>query len=336
MALAALALGIAPQALATTPGAIAPEEVMRNWYRLVLELVRHTPTYSPPVASRAFAYLGVTAFEALASGSGNLQSLAGQLNGLRALPQRDAAAIYDEASVVDTAMAFAAKNFFSNTGPTGQRALVAMTAKMRKTVTSGLPADVIARSEAHGLAVGQHILAWSLDDGGAVVENMGFPLEYALTEAPGHWVPTSLVAQQQLPLLPNWAKNRTFATPNGAACGLPNPPAYSEDKGSDFYKEALEVYTAVKEITPEHRTVARFWSDDPMLSPTPPATGSRSRFRFLPATNTMRRKPPMCWPGWASRWPILSSAAGTLNSISIWFGHSPISAASSIRNGRHC
>jgi hypothetical protein len=243
---------------------------MRNWYRLVLELVRHTPTYSPPVASRAFAYLGVTAFEALASGSSTLQSLAGQLNGLTPLPQREAGRIYDDASVVDTAMAFAAKSFFSNTGPTGQRALGAMTAKMRKAVSNGLPADVLARSETHGLAIGEHILAWSQDDGGAVVENMGFPLEYALNEGPGHWVPTSLVAQQQLPLLPAWGKNRTFATPNGAACGLPNPPAYSEDKVSDFYKEALEVYSAVKDITPEQRVIARFWSDDPMLSPTPP------------------------------------------------------------------
>ncbi len=243
---------------------------MRNWYRLVLELVRHTPTYSPPVASRAFAYLGVTAFEALASGPDNLQSLAGQLNGLTPLPKRETGKVYDDASVVDTAMAFAAKNFFSNTGPTGQRALGAMSSRMRKTVSAGLPADVLARSEAHGLAVGEHILAWSKDDGGSVVENMGFPLEYALSEGPEHWVPTSLVAQQQMPLLPAWGKNRTFATPDGSACGLPNPPAYSEDKASEFYKEAFEVYTAVKEITPEQRAIARFWSDDPMLSPTPP------------------------------------------------------------------
>ena len=36
-------------------GPATPEAVLRNWYRLTLELVRHTPTYSPPVASRAFA-----------------------------------------------------------------------------------------------------------------------------------------------------------------------------------------------------------------------------------------------------------------------------------------
>ena len=73
--------------------------MLRNWYRLVLKLVRHTPTYSPPVASRSFAYLGVIAYEAVASGSNALLSLAGQLNGLTPVPPRTAADVYSEAVV---------------------------------------------------------------------------------------------------------------------------------------------------------------------------------------------------------------------------------------------
>ena len=45
-----------------------PEAVLDARYRLVLDLVRHTATYSPPVASRAFAYFGVIGYEATASG----------------------------------------------------------------------------------------------------------------------------------------------------------------------------------------------------------------------------------------------------------------------------
>lgn len=260
-------------ALGTTPSwasASRPDEVLRTWNQLVLELVRHTPTYSPPVASRSFAYLGVTAFEAVASGSPEMQSLAGQLNGLKPAPQREAGKTYDEAVVLQAAMAFAAQNIFENTGPTGQRALAALEAKLRTEATEGLPDDVAVRSEDYGRAVAKHILAWSQDDGGAVIENMGFPLQYELTKGAANWVPTSLVAQQQKPLLPNWGKNRTFAMPNGATCDLPPPPAYSEDKASGFYKEALEVFETRKNISPEQRAVARFWSDDPMLSPTPP------------------------------------------------------------------
>ena len=39
---------------------------------------------------------------------------------------------------------------------------------------------------------------------------------------------------------------------------------------SAFYKEALEVYEAKQNLTPERRAIARFWADDAMLSMTPP------------------------------------------------------------------
>ena len=44
-------------------------DMVTTWYRLVLERVRHTATYSPPVAARAFAYIGIAAHEALATGN---------------------------------------------------------------------------------------------------------------------------------------------------------------------------------------------------------------------------------------------------------------------------
>ena len=256
--------------VAAPASAAKPEAVLQSWYRLTLELVRHTPTYTPPVASRSFAYLGVTAFEAAATGSDKLQSLAGQLNGLTAVPQREAGKTYDDAVVVDAAMAFAVQNFFENTGPTGHHAMAALEAKLLAEVSSGVPADVVARSEAYGQAVAAHIVAWSQDDGGAVIENLGFPLKYELTKGPAHWVPTSTIALQQTPLLPGWGKNRTFAMPNGASCSLPAPPEYSEDKNSEFYKQALEVFDTKANLTPEQRAIARFWSDDAMLSTTPP------------------------------------------------------------------
>lgn len=246
------------------------EEVLHTWYDLGLELVWHTPTYSPPVASRSFAYLGVTAFEAVASGSDELLTLAGQLHGLKPGPQREAGKTYDEAVVLQSALAFAVQHYFENTGPSGQHAMAKLEGKLRERVATDVPADVLARSEAHGRAVAEHILAWSADDGGAVIETLGFPQGYELPKGPSHWVPTSLIALQQKPLLPDWGKNRTFAMPEGTSCALPSHPDYSEDKDSQFYKEALEVYEAKQNLTPERRAIARFWADDAMLSMTPP------------------------------------------------------------------
>ena len=264
---AALASGIATSRV---QAAVLPQDVLATWYRLTLELVRHTATYTPPVASRAFAYLGVTAYEAVAGGSDQLVTLAGQLNGLTPVPARDAGKTYDEAVVLQAALARSVAHFFANTGPTGQRAMASVSAKQRAKSVDGIAADVAARSEAHGTAVADHIIAWAANDGGAVIANMGFPDDYALTEGPSHWVPTNLVRQQQAPLLPAWGRNRTFAMPSGATCPVAPPPAYSEDPASDFYKEALEVYNAKAAMTPEQMQIARTWSDDPMLSTTPP------------------------------------------------------------------
>ena len=224
-----------PFALAARPlWAADRQEIERDmvttWYRLVLELVRHTATYSPPVASRAFAYIGVAAHEALATGNPALVSLAGQLNGLTPPPPR-AAGPHDEACVLQAALSASAQVFFANTGPTGQRAMGKLGETLGKNASDGIAPDVADRSVAHGQAVAAHILAWSLDDGGAVVENMGFPQTFTPGTNPQDWVPTSAIRQQQAPLLPNWGKNRPFAMPAGTACAIAAAARLYEDAG---------------------------------------------------------------------------------------------------------
>jgi hypothetical protein len=245
-------------------------EILRDWYYLMNELVRHTATYSPPVAARNFGYIGVTVFEAAVGGTDTLQSLVGQLNGLTSVPAREAGAQYDEQIIINAALSDAIIDYFGNTGPTGQRSIKIAQEKWRALVIEGVPDDVVARSEAFGKAMNQAIFDWSVSDGGAEITNMGFPMQWELPKGDDKWVPTSVVQQQQLPLLPEWGNVRTFAMPTGATCVTPGNPPYSVEPASAFYKEALEVYDTVKNATPEQIGIARFWSDDPMLSMTPP------------------------------------------------------------------
>jgi PAP2 superfamily len=244
-------------------------DVIQRWYGLSLELVRHTPTYTPPVASRALAYLGVTAYEVTAA-SGALTSFSGQLNGLELLPKYDEGYTYVEAIVMQTALATTAQALFSNTGPTGQRALRKLEESLRLQVVESVPLDIAERSQTIGKTFATHIIAWSQTDGGAVIENLGFPQSFEIAKNAAAWTPTNSVALQQMPLLPQWGKNRPFAMPGGATCKLAGPPEYSEDKTSEFYKQALEVVETKQVLTPEQKAIARFWADDAMLSPTPP------------------------------------------------------------------
>ncbi len=244
--------------------------VTREWYDLALELVRHTATYSPPVASRAFGYLGVTLFEAVAARSAKLRSLAGQLNGFAGGPQPVPGATYDDAVVVNAALSAAVSALFSNTGPTGQRALEFTVERLQAEVAGGVPAEVAGRSLEYGQRVAAAVLAWAQTDGGAKIENLGFPLSYPKASQPSDWVPTGTLGLQQVPLLPGWGANRPFVLKSADTCALPAPVPFSTDPSSPFYQEALEVYTTSKSLTPEQRAIAAFWDDSAMLSMTPP------------------------------------------------------------------
>lgn len=244
--------------------------VLATWYRLAFQLVRHTPTMTPPVASRALAYLGIGAFEALASGDARLITLAGQLHDMPAMPARAAGQAHDTAVVLNAVLDPLVQAFFANTGPSGQRAMAALSRQLAEEAGAGVPGDVAAASRAHGGAVAEAVLGWSLGDGGAEIDNMGFPRDWTPGAGPGHWVPTSTVALQQAPLLPDWGRNRPFALPAADTVAIAEPEPYSEDPASPFWQHAKEVCDVVEHLTPEEAAIARFWSDDAMLSFTPP------------------------------------------------------------------
>ncbi len=169
---------IAPRASAEGANLnLTPEGVLDARYSLVLNLVRHTATYSPPVASRAFAYFGVIGYEAVASGRPDMTTLAGQLNGLKDLPRRETGAAYDDATILDAALSSASRKFFDHTGPTGQRAMKALDDKLSPAVAGAAPQDVAERSAAYGRALTEAVAAWADGDDTGPIENMGFPLE---------------------------------------------------------------------------------------------------------------------------------------------------------------
>jgi hypothetical protein len=209
--------------------------------------------------------MGVILQECLAGGPEGLVSLAGQVNGLASLPPADGPV--DPALTLHSALSTAVQSLFSHTGPTGQRAMAAMERNLTDKLATAPHASA---SIARGKAVAAHVLAWAETDGGAKIENMGFPQQAVKDAKPWEWVPTSKIAQQQAPLLPHWGDVRPFTMAGAADCGLPPPPAYSEEPGSAFYAEAKEVYDTTRALTPDQKAIARFWSDDPMLSPTPP------------------------------------------------------------------
>ncbi|HRI18712.1 MAG TPA: hypothetical protein PL196_09330, partial [Burkholderiaceae bacterium] len=60
--------------------------VATEWFALALQITQQTPGFSPPVAARALAYVGLALHESVAPGMAQGASLAGQLEELSSLP----------------------------------------------------------------------------------------------------------------------------------------------------------------------------------------------------------------------------------------------------------
>jgi hypothetical protein len=241
--------------------------VAHAWFDLALELTTRTPGFSPPVASRAFAYTGVCLYEIVAPGATGYRSLAGQLQELWGLP-RLRGAVYDWSAAASAGLATIARGLWSNAAEQDLRAIDQLEQGLRDALAPGLPPGVLQRSEQWGQQVATMVLDWSRRDGGHDAALDGFPAHYVPPVGPGLWEPTP---PAHLPALqPFWGDNRCFVLSDGGSCPPGTPIPFDATPGSAFHREALEVYETVEGLTSEQRDIARFWADDPGVTATPP------------------------------------------------------------------
>ena len=253
-------------AAAWPPARAYRAEVPTAWFELALELVRSTPGFSAPVASRAFGYAGVALYEAVVAGMPGGRSLVGRLNGLNGIARPTGRAVHWP-TVANSALAQILRRLFPTAPDAGIEAIDALERRFATSACEALPPGVRRRSMARGASVARQIFAWSTTDGGHEGFLNNFP-PYTPPTGPGLWEPTP---PGFLPALqPYWGSNRPFVLRSGAACSPGPPPAYSEEPGSAFFAQADECYRAVTHATGEQKAMVRFWADDPGVTATPP------------------------------------------------------------------
>ncbi|HXF64682.1 MAG TPA: hypothetical protein VNK95_23840, partial [Caldilineaceae bacterium] len=250
----------------STPAGAYDAAVPSAWFALSLKLVKETPGFSPPVASRAFGYMGVTLYETVQPGMPGYRSLAGQLNGLGHLPPFIPDGEVSWPLAANAALATMTRRLFVAATPENQAAIEELAARLE--AQENLDPATVARSAAWGERVAEAIYAWSLTDGGHDGYATSFAADYLPPVGPGLWVSTPPGYLQ--PLQPYWGQNRPFALSAVDECPAAPPPAYSEEVASDFYAEAFEVYDTVRNLSAEQEAIARFWADDPVRTATPP------------------------------------------------------------------
>jgi PAP2 superfamily len=247
-------------------GALPPAErqaldVVVAWNRLLLELERYTPGYRAPVSARMFAYVSAAAYQAGLPVSDHYISLETQWKSLAKmdLPHWKSG-VYVLPAGLNSAYSVIVEKFFP-TAPTELLARAhALQADFKQKIgTSADPASC-ETSEVFGRQTAEAIWRWSETDS---VGHDGFLYNYDRNYAPpacaGCWQPGGNRAMPAL--LPQWADARPFRVALSEISARP-PLPYAETPGSDFYKQAMEVFAASRPVTKESRWVAEFWSDD--------------------------------------------------------------------------
>lgn len=229
-----------------------PEYLHRS-IKEVTDVIVHD-IYSPPVASRIYAYVTIAAYEAAYHSNASYISFAGQLHGLGNLPQPDADKQYSYSLSSVNALLLVAKSMIIS-----EEKLTAFQAAILQQIkTSGMPADVFDNSVAFGKKIADHIITWALKDNYKQTRSLS---KYAVDKEAASWKPTPPSYMKAIE--PHWGKLRTFLIDSAQQFKPLPPTAFSIDKNSQFYKEAKEVHDVGLNLTPEQIEIANFWDCNP-------------------------------------------------------------------------
>lgn len=210
--------------------------------------------FSPPVASRIYAYVSVAGYETCVAGNLAYISLAGQIPHLKPVPQPEAGKVYSFSLASAHAVLTVGKALvFSDAKVEAFRKQL-----MEEFRAAGVSEEVFRNSIAYGHKVAAHILAWSKEDNYFQTRALE---KHAFSDDPGAWQPTPPAYMKAIE--PHWNRIRPFlVTSAGQFKPLP-PTPFSTDINSQFYKEANEVYEVSLKLTDEQREMANFWDCNP-------------------------------------------------------------------------
>lgn len=216
--------------------------------------------FSPPVASRIYAYPSIAAYEITCQDTlQNNTSLSKQIPHLSPIPK--------PTSLERVDLKMAAVLAYLNVG----EELIFSTHKISSYTDSLSNAwsksPKFKDSKIYADKVSQHILNWANQDQYAQTRTM--PKFSINTEDPARWVPTPPDYMDGIE--PNWNQMRTFVM-DSASVFKPTPPTeFSIDEDSQFFAELMEVYDAVNEAREEGEDsekilIAQFWDCNPYVS----------------------------------------------------------------------
>ena len=212
--------------------------------------------FSPPVASRIYAYPCIAAYETIVNGTNEDKTLAGQLRGLQPIPA--------PTDTINLSKEISALTAFYIVG----KALIFSEDKLQKSADDyfrkldslDVPDKVITSSKLYGESVANHILAWADKDN--YKQSRSFS-KFSLSDDPARWKPTPPAYMEGIE--PHWNKIRTMVLDSASQFKVAPPPDFDLAIGTEFRTRTEEVFKVCNNITEEQKAIASFWDCNPFV-----------------------------------------------------------------------
>ncbi|WP_238719037.1 vanadium-dependent haloperoxidase [Pelagihabitans pacificus] len=215
--------------------------------------------FTPPVASRIYAYPNIAAYEGIRFLDSTKVSFVGQLNGLDTLPLPDNDKNYYYPLVSMVA--------FMNVGEALVYDLERVDQVEKEILQEarelGIDKEIYDNSITYGENLAEAILGWAAKDG--YLRRTALP-RYSVTDDPGRWRPTPPDYMEAIE--PHWNTIRPFVLDSANQFDPGMPTTFDSSEGSRFYQEAMEVYETVKQLDTVEIEIAKFWDCNPNISTT--------------------------------------------------------------------
>ncbi len=213
--------------------------------------------FSPPVASRVYAYPNIAAYETMIHAyPDKYVSLAGQLSGLKPPPQPKQQNIDFHLASLQAFLKVGKTLIFSE-----EKMDTYSQALYKKMKDNGISKTEFNNSIAYGDIVAQHIIDWADKD--MYKQTRSYP-KYTIVDKDSLWKPTP--PDYMSGIEPHWNKIRTMVLKSPRQFPSIPPVKFDLEESSEFYNQLKEVYDIGIKLDDEQKTIASFWDCNPYVS----------------------------------------------------------------------
>ncbi|MGI4020326.1 MAG: vanadium-dependent haloperoxidase [Janthinobacterium lividum] len=211
--------------------------------------------FSPPVASRIYAYTSLASYEAMRFQNPKYTSLIQQLKGFDQIPAPEKGKKYNYALAATQAFFTVVRKVTFSVD-----SLKKYENQVYSSFKNQMDDSTYARSVAFGDQVAKVILKRAAADNYGQTRSKP---KFLGSDNPGKWRPTAPDYLDGVEYC--WGTMKTFMLDSSSQFAPPPPPPFSEDKNSTYFKQNLEVYNQVKNLNREQKDIARYWDDNPFV-----------------------------------------------------------------------